>query len=284
MINILLACILLCGITIEPKVTIAEQCQNNTVVVLAANYQGSGVLFTRTDIAGNEVTFVWTVAHVVNNAMKPNGSFHELTIISGDKQAKAIVLRASDSGFDHDIALLMIIDSKDFHGDAKFYREFNHVRVGQPVIHVGTPRGKIHECSVFQGSVSYVDRKFDIFPIVIPQFVDQINITCLPGNSGGGVFDAKTGGILGFMSIGTSETIGFITPTRYIYKWAKSHDCLWAFDSEVPLPVEIIPWRGDRCTRIIAVRDTTEIDAHWGEPEIEPELIEADQMDKDFGE
>lgn len=276
MINILLTCLLLSGITIEPKMTIAEQCQNNTVIVLN-QVQGSGVLFTRTYDNGTKVTFVWTAAHLANSVMQSNGSFRKLIIISGNKQAQAIVLRASDNSIDHDIALLQIIDSNDFQGDAKFYQMFNHIKVGQSIIHVGTPRGKIHECSVFRGIISYVDRKYNMRPVFKSRLLDQINVTVLPGCSGGGVFDAKDGGILGFVSLGSAETIGFITPTRYIYEWAKSHDCLWAFDRNIPLPVNIIPWRGDLHAQIIATRNTIEIDARWGEPieiKIEPEPVE----------
>lgn len=252
--------------------TIAEQCQNNTVVVTPGRGHGSGVLFTRTDATGNEITFVWTVGHVAHQAMKSNGTFRKLTIISGNKYAQAIVLRANDFEIDHDIALLQIINSDDFHGNAKFYRTFNHVKVGQPIIHVGTPRGKLHERSVFLGNVSYVNRLYNRQPVLEPRLVDQIDVTIDDGCSGGGVFDAKTGGILGFATITTIDSVMFITPTRYIYEWAKSHDCLWAFDHEVPLPTEITPWRSDVYTRIVAERDNSEIDACWGDPEPEPEL------------
>jgi len=247
---------------------IAEQCQNNTVVIPNGYGHVSGVLFTRTNIDDVNVTFIWSVGHVANMVMKPNGSFHELTIIQGDKYAKAIVLRASDFEIEHDIALLMVINSNDFHGDAKFYRAFNHVTVGHKIVHVGTPLNRIHECSVFNGIISYVNREYNIQPVLASRFVDQVNMTCLPGSSGGGIFDDETGGILGLVSLGSAETIGFITPTRYIYEWAKSHDCLWAFDREVPLPIDIIPWRSDLYTRIIANRNYSDVDARWGEPEL----------------
>lgn len=277
---LLVACLLLCTASAFAEPTIAERCQNNTVVVTDGMGHGSGVLFTRTDAAGNEVTFVWTVGHVANHVMRPDGTFHELTVIRGDKRARAIVLRSSDNEIDHDVALLRIVGSADFHGDAEFYRAFKHVRVGQPVIHVGTPLGVVHECSVYCGNVCYVDREYRYRPVLRPRLVDQINVTCLPGCSGGGVFDAETGGILGFVTIGNTETIACITPTRYIYEWAKSHDCLWAFDREVPLSAGITPWRGDLHTRIIAERDTSVIDARWGDllPDPEPEPTPTDRL------
>lgn len=268
----LLCAIMFCSfgvVTAEP--TVAERCQNNTIVITIGEGHGSGVLFTRTNTDGNEVTFIWTVAHFTGYTMKPNGAFHPVKIVRGDKKAEAIVLRTSDNDITHDIALLQITDNS-FHGDAEFYQPFNHVKVGQSVIHVGTPLGKLHECSVFCGCVSFVDREFNTSLVLKPRMTDQINITIGGGCSGGGVFDAKTGGILGLASINTAPTILFITPTRYIYEWAKSHDCLWAFDRQVPLPTEIVPWRADCYTRIIAGRNTSEIDARWGEPEPEPDF------------
>ena len=242
---------------------VAEQCQNNTVIVTDGKSHGSGVLFSR-----DEVTFVWTVGHVADQFMKPNGSFNLATIVQGDEEARAKVLRASDYEIIHDIALLQITSGTIFHGDAEFYRAFNHVKVGQSIIHVGTPGIPIaptfHELSVFIGNISYINRNFNLFTVAKPRFVDQINVTSGHGCSGGGVFDAKTGDILGFVSLGTVCGVSFTVPTRYIYEFAKSHDCLWAFDREVPLPNEIIPWRGDKYNRLISMRNNSEIDKRWG--------------------
>jgi len=264
---------------------VAERCQNNTVIITYGRGHGSGVLFTR-----DNTTFVWTVGHVAHRFMRSNGSFDTATIVQGNKKAEARVLRASDYEITDDIALLQIIDRvpltgdpalhealncdkndialmqvpNSVTGDAKFYRAFNHVKVGQLIIHVGTPGSAIHELSVFRGSVSYINRLYNIFPVLEPRFVDQINVTGGPGCSGGGVFDAETGGIHGFISLSTACGISFITPTRSIYEFAKTHDCLWAFDREVLLPDEIIPWRSDLYTRTITNRDYG--DSRWGDP------------------
>lgn len=227
--------------------TIAERCQNNTVVVTSNYGHASGVLFTRAD---GQMTFVWTVAHAVNRVIKSDGTFDNLTIIRNDKIAEARILRASNHEIDHDVALLQIIDSDIFNGDTKFYQPNHPVIVGQPVIHVGTPLGKIYECSVFFGHISYVNRLYNRHPVVVPRLVDQIDITLMGGCSGGGIFDANNGQIMGVMSIGCHNVIGSMTPTRYIYAWAKSHDCLWAFDRNIALPETITPWLGDRYNTI----------------------------------
>ena len=100
-----------------------------------------------------------------------------------------------------------------------------------------------------------------------PREMDQCDIIAYPGCSGGPIFDTVRGDILGLMSLGGEAGLTAMVPTRIIYEWAKSHDCLWAFDPEVPLPGTIISWRGDVLTRLIEQRDTTAIDDRWGSDE-----------------
>lgn len=240
--------------------SVAERCRNNTVVIQDGRFHGSGVLFTR----GDE-TFIWTVAHVADLYRRDNGTFREVSIKYDGKVAKARILRCGDAYVSHDLALLQIIEG-DLKGNARFYKAFNEVKLGQEIIHCGTPfEIDLHRNLLFFGNISHVGRMFSL-PDLCPHLreVDQCDINAYPGCSGGPVFDAETGDILGVMSLGGAPGLTAIVPTRIIYEWAKSHDCLWAFDPEVPLPKSIVPWRSDVLSRLIKDRVTTEIDERWG--------------------
>lgn len=259
--------LLICTSPAFAELTVAERCQRNAVVVATRVGHGSGVAFTRTDAEGTDTTFVWTAAHVVNSVMKDDGTFGVLTTMRGDRQARAIVLRAGDHAAGRDIALLQVVDPDEMiRGNAQFYRAFNQVRPGQEVLLVGTPLGPMHECSVYHGCISYVGRDWRYPPLHKAREMDQVNVTAYPGCSGGPVCDKETGGIVGLISLGGRPGLAAIEPARFIYDFAKSHDCLWAFDREVPLPTQLVAWRGDLVDRLIAERETTQIDARWGSP------------------
>lgn len=244
---------------------VSERCFDNTVVVKDAYSHGSGVLFTR--VGG---TFIWTAAHVVQHNMNSDGSFREVIIRHGHQVAVARVLRCGDAYVTHDLALLQIIEG-NLEGDARFYKAFNEVELGQEIIHCGSPFNSVlNENLLFYGNISHIGRHF-VLPSILPREVDQCNVIVYGGCSGGPIFDAETGDIIGLLSMGGAPGLTAIVPTRIIYEWAKSHDCLWAFDPDVPLPKSIIPWPGDKLARMIKARDTTEIDKRWGEatPECE---------------
>lgn len=264
-----LCCVLMLSLTTLVFGSVDERCYNNTVAIQDIGNCGSGVLFTREDS-----TFIWTVAHVAKHYMKPDGTFREITIRQDNKVAKARVLRCGDCYVAHDLALLQIIEG-DLKGDAQFYRAFNEVKLGRKIIHCGTPYGsRLNANLLFYGNISHIGRIFSLPFMPVPREIDQCDIITHPGCSGGPVFDAETGDILGLMVLGGNPGLTAIVPTRIIYGWTKSHDCLWAFDPEIPLPRSIVSWRCDTLDRLIKERDTSEIDKRWGkelEPEPEPE-------------
>jgi S1-C subfamily serine protease len=220
---------------------------------------GSGVLFTR---AGE--TFIWTAAHVAEHFMNSDGSFSEIMVIRGRRTAKARVIRCGDAYVTHDLALLQITEG-GLKGGARFYKAFNEVELGQEIIHCGAPFNvRLNGNLLFFGHVSHIGRMMSIPFFILEREVDQCDVNAHPGCSGGPIFDAKTGDILGLLSLGGEPGLTAIVPTRIIYEWAKSHDCLWAFDPKVPLPESIVAWRADKLDREIAVRDTTEVDERWG--------------------
>lgn len=249
--------------TLTSASPVAKRCFNNTVVVQSGSGHGSGVLFTR---PGG--TFIWTAAHVIQGYMLPDGSFREVMIRHGCQLAKARVLRCGDAYMTHDLALLQIIEGS-LEGDARFYRAFNEVELGQEIIHCGSPfTSRLNENLLFFGHISHVGRNF-VLPDIQPREVDQCDVIVYGGCSGGPMFDAKTGDILGLLSMGGAPGLTAVVPTRIIYEWAKNHDCLWAFDPDIPLPMTIIPWPGDKLERMIEARDTTAIDKRWGNAKLE---------------
>ena len=62
------------GFPAEKKVSTADHLQNVSVTIRSegewSNGEGSGVIFTRKDAKGNQVNFVWTAAHVIDNLRK----------------------------------------------------------------------------------------------------------------------------------------------------------------------------------------------------------------------
>ncbi len=257
------------------QLTDSEQLQENTVLLTNGHGHGSGVLFTRTD-DDRVTTFIWTASHVANNFMKHNGTFAPVDVIQGDKRATARVLRSGDSYTGADCALLEVISGDDFNGTAKFYRGFNEVKVGQKIVHCGTPLEPLNERLVTFGRVSYVDRLFDDSRLLLnPRLLDNIDITAYPGCSGGPIVDEETYEIIGLLIMGSEPRLSIIEPTRSIYDWAKAHDCMWAFDREVELPRELVPWRADLYNRLLEERYTDELDDRWGHrPEPVVEIVE----------
>ncbi len=253
-----------------------EELQGNTVFLTDGIGHGSGVLFTREDEAGNERTLIWTAGHVANIFMnRDDGTFETLEVIQGDLNGVARVLRASDDYLDVDCAVLELVEGEGFNGLANFYRAFNHIEVGQEVIICGTPLSPTNERLVSVGIIAYVDRFFDDpYMVLEPRLLDQVDITAYPGNSGGPVIDKTTGGIVGLLVMGSAPRLTIIEPTRNMYDWSKRHDCMWAFDREVEMPVKTSAWRGDLFDRLINERYTGDIDDRWGDPVSEPVVPE----------
>lgn len=239
--------------------TMSEELQANTVVLARGSSHGSGVLFTRDDR-----TFIWTAAHVADLWEKSTGTFSLVPVIQGDKRGLARVIRCGDHEAGVDVALLEVVEG-DFVGTSKFYRGFNEIKVGQKVIHCGTPYDRDwNERLIAYGRVASVDRLVDGRPLLVPRRIDQVDITGYPGCSGGPVIDEATGGIIGLLVMGSHPRLTIIEPTRHIYQWAKDHDCLWAFDRTVDMPETMAAWPSDRHFRQVKDRYYPE-DDYWGE-------------------
>jgi hypothetical protein len=264
-----LCLILMAGVCFADDSDKAERIQANTVVLTDGQGHGSGVLFSR-----DGETFIWTAAHVAEIWENSDGTFEPISVVQGDLKGTAEVLRSGDYEAGVDVALLRVTEG-DFEGDAEFYRGFDEVRVGQKVIHCGSPYDRDwNQRLVAFGRFAFVDRLVDGFPILAPRRIDQIDITAYPGCSGGPVVDEETEGIVGLLVMGSAPRLTIIEPTRHIYKWAKEHDCLWAFDREARMPRSMPAWPSDQFLRKLRERQA---DPDWGElpPEPEPEQVDS---------
>lgn len=225
---------------------VAEKLQNATVMLTNGSGHGSGVLFTRGDS-----TFIWTAAHVGEIWVNADGSYAEVEVLQGAKKGKARILRCGDYSQGPDACVLELIEGDMTGPEIEFYGPFNHIELGQEILHCGTPLDKSNMQLVSYGNVSYVGREFCQPGLVdVPRSLDNIDITGYPGCSGGPVIDRKTGGIVGLLVMGSAPRLSIMEPTRNLYQWALSHDCLWAFDRTVPMPANRIQWVSDRFRRL----------------------------------
>jgi hypothetical protein len=234
---------------------VAEDLHDNTVIVTDGYGHGSGVMFKNKDRV-----FVWTAGHVADIFMRPDGTYSPVLITQGDKSARARVLRGGDVLYDMDFALLEIFESEGDDGwwkqkgSTEFYRAFDCIKLGQEIIHCGTPYDRSwNERLVFFGRISAVrQRCAPVFGLTATErFLDHVDLTAGGGCSGGPVVDRKTGGIVGLLVMGlrNGHRLNIIEPTRRLYRWAARHDCLWAVDREVPLPASLAPWPADSYIR-----------------------------------
>jgi len=236
-----------------PKV--AEHLQDISVTIKAedrfSRSEGSGVLIIR-KIDGEDVTFVWTAAHVVDNlrsvreAIDAKGSsrkvveFKDAKVVKelvergrrvGEIKMDARVIKYSDYDDGHDLALLMV-RAKDYgKAGAEFLMEKKDdvVPIGTELYHVGSLLGQMGSNSMTSGIIAQVGRTHGKVEF------DQTTVTAFPGSSGGGVY-LKSGQYVGMLVRGAGEGFNLIVPIRRMYKWASENDIMWSLDPKVKSP------------------------------------------------
>lgn len=252
---------------------VAEKLQDATVMLTDGQGHGSGILFTR-----DGTTFIWTAAHVGEIWVNDDGSYGEVTVLQGNKVGKARILRCGDYSQGADVCLLELTEGDMQGPEIEFYAPFEHIKLGQEILHCGTPLDKLNMQLVSYGNVSYVGRDFCQPGLVdVPRNLDNIDITGYPGCSGGPVIDRETGGIVGLLVMGSAPRLAIMEPTRSIYQWALAHDCLWAFNRTVPMPDNRIQWVSDRYRRLqeeALKRAWDEVLGHQELPAVPPTLEE----------
>ena len=233
----------------------AEHLQDISVTIKAedrfSRSEGSGVLIIR-KIDGEDVTFVWTAAHVVDNlrsvreAIDAKGSsrkvveFKDAKVVKelvergrrvGEIKMDARVIKYSDYDDGHDLALLMV-RAKDYgKAGAEFLMEKKDdvVPIGTELYHVGSLLGQMGSNSMTSGIIAQVGRTHGKVEF------DQTTVTAFPGSSGGGVY-LKSGQYVGMLVRGAGEGFNLIVPIRRMYKWASENDIMWSLDPKVKSP------------------------------------------------
>ncbi len=243
------------GESVKERKKVAQHLQNISVTIKSKNgynsSEGSGVLVVRR-IGDDEVTFVWTAAHVVDNlrevreVITESGSprkvveFKDAQIVRemvesgrrvGEIKMDARVIKYSNANTGHDLALLMV-RAKNYGKDSStFYLNDDDpiIPIGTNLYHVGSLLGQMGANSMTTGIVSQIGRTMDKMEY------DQTTVTAFPGSSGGGVF-LTDGKYIGMLVRGAGEGFNLIVPIRRMLTWAEKNEILWALDAGVEMP------------------------------------------------
>jgi S1-C subfamily serine protease len=197
-----------------------EHAQRKTVLVVAPDGQGSGVVVKR----GGKV-FVWTACHVVYGHEKVliktivRNGFHKV----GESVFTGRVV-AYDAGVD--VALLYVDAPSEYFEGAEF-DSLIPPSVGSAVYHVGNFLGAAFDGSVSTGVISQIGvNPGEGWPWAI---TDQTTASIVPGSSGGPLFRTSSNKILGLV-VGhvPPRPIYVYVPVRVIEVWAEKAGVLWA--------------------------------------------------------
>jgi hypothetical protein len=243
----------------EKKQTTADHLQNVSVTIRSegdfSNGEGSGVIFTRKDSKGNQVNFVWTAGHVIDNLRKTrktvvNGTpktiveFKDPMVIKeirqngrtvGRLQMDAEVLKYSDSEDGHDLALLRIRKFNFVTDTVAFYLEEEIPALGTDLLHVGSLLGQMGANSMTDGIYSQHGR---ILKRINKRIFDQTTCTAFPGSSGGGVYLKSNAQYVGMLVRGAGEGFNLIVPVRRMVEYCEKHNIMWALNAGVAMPPE----------------------------------------------
>jgi hypothetical protein len=237
----------------------ADHLQNVSVTVRSegafSNGEGSGVIFTRKDAKGNQVNFVWTAAHVIDNLRKTrktvvNGApktiveFKDPVVVKeirqngrtvGRLQMDAEVLKYSDATNGHDLALLRVRKFNFVTDTVAFYLDKEIPKLGEDLLHVGSLLGQMGANSMTDGIYSQHGR---ILKSLNKHIFDQTTVTAFPGSSGGGVYLKTDARYIGMLVRGAGEGFNLIVPIRRMQDYCEKHKLMWALDPKVKMPDE----------------------------------------------
>jgi hypothetical protein len=237
--------------SVSQQLSLPEILQSISVTVDTPVGYGAGVAFTRKDATlTNDVTFIWTAAHIVrHNDMLQIFTQEEtpprsvpitfsslkivqpivkngVTIEETNKTAKIIKISAADEG--EDLALLML-NGKFFNTNTVRFDISGKIPVlGTPVYHIGSPSEK--DLSFSTGVIAFVGR------VLGGRLYDQTTCTVFPGSSGGGVFNTTNGLCIGLVLRMSAPGINHMIPIRVMQKWAKDEGVEWALNPNLPMP------------------------------------------------
>tara|TARA_R100000008_G_C3584491_1_gene171159 strand:- start:1867 stop:2856 length:990 start_codon:yes stop_codon:yes gene_type:complete len=256
---LLLTSCLVFGAEKPKKPTTAEHLQNVSVTIRSegsfSNGEGSGVIFTRKDAEGNQVNFVWTAGHVIDNLRKERKTliggvsktiveFKDPMVVKeirqdgrtvGRLQMDAEVLKYSDASDGHDLALLRVRKFNFVKDTVTFYLEEKIPPLGSDLLHVGSLLGQQGANSMTDGIYSQHGR---ILKQINKRIFDQTTCTAFPGSSGGGVYRKEDAKYVGMLVRGAGEGFNLIVPVRRVKEYCKQHKIMWALDPNEKMPSE----------------------------------------------
>lgn len=191
----------------------SQQCvrlQDNTVTIQGESGYGTGVVFRR----NNGQVYIWTAAHVVGEA--------KAVIVSklGANESRRTDITADVlfNDAEADIAILQPRDQTFFKSGITFPKVNYLPNLGESIIHVGSFNGPVGAESVSVGIISYVGRQRNN-----GQSFDQISAAAMPGSSGGGVFRADNGQLVGLVNRQVNINFTLIIPSRKLLDFAAQH-------------------------------------------------------------
>jgi len=246
----LFAAIILCLSLPALAADVPTLLQEISVTVKSQSGSGSGVIFTRTNAAGELINFVWTAAHVTA------GNRTERQVVSSDGTKKTVVefadasvvkiltdggravgklemdceiIKYSDADNGEDLCLMRLRKPGFVKATATFYLDKAIPPLGTDLYHVGSLLGEMGANSMTSGIVSQHGR------LIGKKVFDQNTTVSFPGSSGGGVY-LRDGRYVGMLVRGAGEGFALTVPVRRIQEWARRVRVEWAMDFIVPLP------------------------------------------------
>jgi len=226
--------------------------QEISVTVKSQSGSGSGVIFTRTNAAGELINFVWTAAHVTagnrserqvvssDGAKKTVVEFADASVVKiltdggravGKLEMDCEIIKYSDADNGEDLCLMRLRKPGFVRATATFYTNSAIPALGTDLYHVGSLLGEMGANSMTSGIISQHGR------LLGKKVFDQTTATSFPGSSGGGVY-LRDGRYIAMLVRGAGEGFNLVVPVRRIHEWAKRVKVDWAMDFSVPLPSE----------------------------------------------
>ena len=188
------------GILNQTPVNLYEATYKSVVVIRTPFAQGSGFLYSSSDL-------ILTNWHVVRDETDVDVEFYDRT------RTKASVLGTDAYS---DVAVLKVTSLPT---DAKPLRlgDSSRLYIGQQVAAIGSPLGLTGSFS--SGFISQINKLLDIEPIIVP--VLQLDVTIAPGSSGGPLLDLL-GNVVGITNAGTGYGFNFAVPSNIVRRVASS--------------------------------------------------------------
>lgn len=203
--------------------------QKATVSVKPATGEGSGVVIRRMNRFGQPRLFVWTAAHVVDEAEDHTVGIRQVVRNEGHKVGvmdfKGRLILRSDASID--LALLWLDAPPEYFSDIQF--DTSLLRIGHPLYHIGNFYGEKYDDSFATGVLS----QFGAHPGKNwpwgDQFLDQMTTLIVPGSSGGPVFNSENDKLVG-IAVGWAGLpgISFFVPLRTIVPFSQQVGFQWA--------------------------------------------------------